>query len=75
MNNINFINSPATLKVVATGINPDTIQIVLNNGTINSISDTNSALTNNYDLSLNGPYGFTASVIIANDVNTLNDSG
>lgn len=73
INNINFSTNPTTLKVIITGINPDTISVVLNSGVLNSASDSNIVLTNNYDLSLNGIYEFVASVSILNDGYSGND--
>lgn len=74
LNNLNFANSNASISVIVGGMQVDTINYVLNSGTLNSGDEMNVKVANNFDLSTSGQYTFVVSSSIANDGNLNNDN-
>jgi hypothetical protein len=74
LNDINFNTTSATIKVIVSGAAIDTVNFVLNSGSINSGDEMDVKVSNSFDLSIDGEYSFKTSVSIPNDGNTNNDN-
>jgi subtilisin-like proprotein convertase family protein len=65
----------ASITVTVTGPNPATLgPVVVNTGTLASGATIDVDITSTYNMSTFGNYGFTASLVVNNDINTANNS-